>query len=143
MGTPDHAKARAIGAYNAAADHYDDPANAFWDRFGRRTVERHRLGLDHLECRAGDLLAWGPPDNSRSPRGALACSSRRTRTFGTRFANTGPIGSGYRGTIEQLDAKSRERIRRDNLAQLRDEGVRSLEANVIFARATKGGDTVS
>jgi hypothetical protein len=38
MGTPDHAKARAIGAYNAAADHYGDPANAFWDRFGRRTA---------------------------------------------------------------------------------------------------------
>jgi hypothetical protein len=25
---------------NAAADHYDHPALPFWDRFGRRTVER-------------------------------------------------------------------------------------------------------
>jgi SAM-dependent methyltransferase len=37
------AKTRAREAYNAAADRYDDPANAFWDRFGRGTVER--LGL--------------------------------------------------------------------------------------------------
>jgi SAM-dependent methyltransferase len=26
--------------YNAAADHYDHPAVSFWDRYGRRTVER-------------------------------------------------------------------------------------------------------
>jgi ubiquinone/menaquinone biosynthesis C-methylase UbiE len=26
--------------YNAAADHYDHPALSFWDRFGRRTIER-------------------------------------------------------------------------------------------------------
>ena len=26
--------------YNAAADHYDHPAVSFWDRFGRRTIER-------------------------------------------------------------------------------------------------------
>jgi len=26
--------------YNAAADHYDHPAVSFWDRYGRRTVDR-------------------------------------------------------------------------------------------------------
>jgi SAM-dependent methyltransferase len=26
--------------YNAAADHYDHPALSFWERFGRRTIER-------------------------------------------------------------------------------------------------------
>src|SRR5262245_43788615 len=39
----DEARARAVAAYNAAADAYDDAANSFWARFGRRTVER--LGL--------------------------------------------------------------------------------------------------
>jgi len=34
------AKARAAATYNAASDGYDDPALSFWDRFGRRTVER-------------------------------------------------------------------------------------------------------
>ncbi|MGA8656338.1 MAG: hypothetical protein WB586_09325 [Chthoniobacterales bacterium] len=26
--------------YNAAADHYDHPAVSFWERYGRRTVDR-------------------------------------------------------------------------------------------------------
>ena len=37
------AKTRAAAAYNAAADLFDDPRLSFWDRFGRRTVDR--LGL--------------------------------------------------------------------------------------------------
>lgn len=43
MGTDEDAKRRAAATYNAASDHFDDPANSFWERFGRRTVER--LGL--------------------------------------------------------------------------------------------------
>jgi ubiquinone/menaquinone biosynthesis C-methylase UbiE len=38
--TADEARERAALTYNAAADVYDDPANSFWERFGRRTVER-------------------------------------------------------------------------------------------------------
>jgi ubiquinone/menaquinone biosynthesis C-methylase UbiE len=37
------AQARAAATCNAAADTYDDPANAFWERFGRCTVERLNL----------------------------------------------------------------------------------------------------
>src|SRR4029453_11580492 len=37
------AKKKAATTYNAAADFYDHPANTFWERYGRRTVER--LGL--------------------------------------------------------------------------------------------------
>jgi ubiquinone/menaquinone biosynthesis C-methylase UbiE len=49
--TPKDAKTRAATAYNAASDHYDDPANSYWERYGRRTVERLNLksgsrGLD-------------------------------------------------------------------------------------------------
>lgn len=43
MGTPEEAKSKAATTYDAAADTYDDPANTFWERFGRRTVDR--LGL--------------------------------------------------------------------------------------------------
>ena len=43
MTTPEDAKAKAAATYNAAADRYDDPANSFWERFGRATVERLRL----------------------------------------------------------------------------------------------------
>ncbi len=46
------------------------------------------------------------------------------------------LGSGYRGTIERLDEKSRERVRQDNLNFIRESGVRSVEANVIYGVAT-------
>lgn len=45
MATPDDARAKAASTYNAAADYYDEPANSFWERFGRATVERLRLPL--------------------------------------------------------------------------------------------------
>jgi|TARA_B100000809_G_scaffold261894_1_gene311701 ubiquinone/menaquinone biosynthesis C-methylase UbiE len=37
------AKTKAAETYNAAADHFDDPPLAFWERIGRRTVERVNL----------------------------------------------------------------------------------------------------
>ena len=40
MDALDEACRRATETYNAAADAYDDPANSFWGRFGRQTVER-------------------------------------------------------------------------------------------------------
>ena len=43
MATGDEAQAKAAATYNVAADSYDDPANAFWDRFGRRTIDRLQL----------------------------------------------------------------------------------------------------
>jgi ubiquinone/menaquinone biosynthesis C-methylase UbiE len=43
MTTLEDAKKKAATTYNAASDYYDHPANTFWGRYGRRTVER--LGL--------------------------------------------------------------------------------------------------
>jgi ubiquinone/menaquinone biosynthesis C-methylase UbiE len=40
MANPDSPQVQLERTYNAAADHYDHPALSFWDRFGRRTVER-------------------------------------------------------------------------------------------------------
>ena len=37
------AKLKAATTYNAAADHFDDGPLAFWDRYGRATIERLRL----------------------------------------------------------------------------------------------------
>ena len=47
------------------------------------------------------------------------------------------LGSGYRGTVEQLDGQSREHLREVNFAFVRASGVESVEANVIYAVATK------
>jgi ubiquinone/menaquinone biosynthesis C-methylase UbiE len=37
------AQEKAAATYNAAADAFDHPVNVFWDRYGRRTVERLHL----------------------------------------------------------------------------------------------------
>ena len=42
----DPAKLKAEATYNAAADHFDDGPLAFWDRYGRRTVEGSRSHRD-------------------------------------------------------------------------------------------------
>ena len=47
------------------------------------------------------------------------------------------LGSGYRGTVEQLEAHDRERIREANLDFVRRSGITSIEANAIYAVATK------
>jgi ubiquinone/menaquinone biosynthesis C-methylase UbiE len=47
------AKAKAAATYNAAADHFDDAPLAFWDRYGRRTVERLGLAEGALVLDAG------------------------------------------------------------------------------------------
>jgi hypothetical protein len=45
-------KLKAETTYNAAADHFDDGPLAFWDRYGRRTVE-----LSDISTRETDLTA--------------------------------------------------------------------------------------
>lgn len=37
------AKLKAEKTYNAASDNFDAEPLAFWDRYGRRTIERMRL----------------------------------------------------------------------------------------------------
>jgi ubiquinone/menaquinone biosynthesis C-methylase UbiE len=48
------------------------------------------------------------------------------------------LGSGYRGTLDQLDAGAQASVREANLSYIRDSGIRSVEANVVYAVATKG-----
>ena len=267
MGTPDDAKTKAASTYNSAADYYDHPANFFWVRFGRRTVERLQLplgarvldvccgsgasaipaaeavgpdgsvlgidlaenllalarskanqrGLKNIQFRSGDMLDLGLPDASFDavicvfgiffvpdmksglralwrlvrPGGKLAVTTWGPRFFepvNTTFWNsiravrpelykgfnpweriTEPsavrslfdeagvaqpevvaeqgscqlaspedwwvmvLGSGYRGTIEQLNVNDRERVRLENLDFIRSNNVRSVEANVVYA----------
>ena len=271
MTTLDDAKARAAATYNAASDTYDDPANTFWARFGRRTIERLGLragdrvldvccgsgasaipaaetvgpsgsvvGIDlsekllelarakarahrlqNVAFRAGDMVDPRVPDShfdavvcvfgiffvpdmpaavralwrALRPGGRLAIT-----TWGPRFlepANTAfwssirevrpdlykgfnpwdricdpaavdgmlreagvegaeaaaesgqhPIaspeawwaavlGTGYRGTLEQLDAAGRERVRAANLGYIRQSGISAVETNVVYAIARK------
>jgi len=271
MAIQGEAQAKAAFTYNAAADRYDDPANSFWARFGRGTIERlglrpgehvldvccgsgasaipaaesvapsgsvigvdlsenllrlarakaQSLGLKNIEFRSADMLALPFPDQHFDavvcvfgvffvPDMASAVRSlwrvlRRggklvITTWGPRFlepANTafwnavrevrpdlyrgfnpwdricdppsvrglldeagvngadvvavsgehpisGPeawwaavLGTGYRGTMEQLDARQRDQVRDVNLKYVRDSGIRSVEVNVVYAVARK------
>jgi ubiquinone/menaquinone biosynthesis C-methylase UbiE len=47
------------------------------------------------------------------------------------------LGSGYRGTIEQLNPAERQKVKEANLAFIRDEKVSAVETNVLYALATK------
>jgi ubiquinone/menaquinone biosynthesis C-methylase UbiE len=271
MRTSEEAKARAARTYNSASDHYDDPANSFWQRFGRRTIERLNLpagarvldvccgsgasaipaaeavgpsgrvlgidlaenllalarakaqnqGLSHAEFRSGDMLDLRLPETSFdavicvfgiffvpevematgelwrrvAPGGKLAIT-----TWGPRFSEplntvfwdsvrdlrpdlykgfnpwdrlieadsvrelfascgardievvaehgTHPLrspedwwsvvlGSGYRATIEQLDADSLEEVRRKNFDYVRESQVKEVETNVIYGTARR------
>ena len=47
------------------------------------------------------------------------------------------LGSGYRGTIEQLNLAERQKVKKANLAFIRDEKISAVETNVLYALATK------
>jgi ubiquinone/menaquinone biosynthesis C-methylase UbiE len=271
MNRLDEARERALATYNAAADSYDDVANSFWHRFGRRTIERLDLkrgaevldvccgsgasaipaaqvvgpegsvlgidlaerllevarakakvhGLENVEFRAGDMVDLRLPESSFDavvcvfgiffvpdmtaavrelwkvvrPGGKLAITTWGPRFFepgNTAFWNavrdvapdlhksfnpwdricdpqsvqglladagiehsqawaeagqhpipspeawwSAVLGSGYRGTLERLDAQGRDHVRAVNTAFIQDQGIRSVEANVVYAVATK------
>jgi len=271
MSTPEDAKQKAAGTYNAASDFYDHPVNSFWERYGRETVVRLRINpgahildvccgsgasaipaaeavgpqgfilgvdlaenlltlarakakdrdLNNIEFRTGDMLdlqlstigfdavicvfgiffvpdmqgvvrelwrhvrpggqlaitTWGPrffePVNTafwhavRSARPDLYKGfnpwDRISQAEALRelFVQGGAevpdvateltshalgsaedwwpmvLGTGYRGTIEQLDAEARSRVRQQCLDFIRATGVQSVEANVLYASATK------
>jgi len=269
--TAHEARARAARTYNSAADIYDDPANSFWERFGRRTVERLQLrtgasvldvccgsgasalpaaaivgpsgtvlgvdladrlldnarakakarGLRNVQFRVGDMLDLQIPDAQFDAvvcvfgiffvpdmplalrllwervrlGGKLAITTWGPRFFepatsafwstiqkerpdlykgfnpwdricdpqslGALFTDAGianpdvvaesdrhsisspeawwaaVLGSGYRGTVDQLNAAARERVRAANFDYIRNSEIQSVEANVIYAVAEK------
>jgi SAM-dependent methyltransferase len=47
------------------------------------------------------------------------------------------LGSGYRGTIEQLTEAEQETVKRANMAFITDEKISGVETNVLYALATK------
>lgn len=267
----DDAKTKAATTYNAASDYFDHPANTFWGRYGRRTVERLQLapgarvldvccgsgasaipaaemvgpngsvvgvdlaenllelarakakqrGLSNIEFRSGDMTNLAFDDGSFDAvvcvfgiffvpdmQAALTELKRVLRTggklaittWGPRFFEpatsafwtsvrtvrpdlykgfnpwdrisevddlrslllsadlTDPtivaetddqplnspedwwavvMGSGYRGTVDQLSREDQERVRTENIEFIRESALQSLEANVVYAVAVK------
>lgn len=267
MSESEEARKKAATTYNAASDYYDHPANTFWGRYGRRTVERLGLatgehvldvccgsgasaipaaeivgadgavvgvdlaenllelarakakqrGLTNIQFRSGDLMylpfedgsfdtavcvfgIFFVPDMEAALReiGRVVHDGGRVAitTWGPRFFEPGStafwdsirdvrpdlykgfnpwdrisevdsvlqllagaglsqlegvaesgsqsvgepedwwamiMGSGYRGTVEQLSPEDRERVHRANLDFIERTSLRELEANVIYA----------
>ena len=65
------AKAKAASTYDAAADHFDDEPLAFWERIGRRTVERLALsaGANVLDVGCGTGASALPAAEAVGPNG--------------------------------------------------------------------------
>ena len=47
------------------------------------------------------------------------------------------LGSGYRGTVEQLNLAERQNVKEANLAFIHDENISAVETNALYALATK------
>jgi hypothetical protein len=47
------------------------------------------------------------------------------------------LGGGYRGTIDQLDLATQERVKQKNLDFLRTNQVHALDVSVLYAIAQK------
>ena len=69
----DDAKLRAAATYNAAADNFDAPALSFWDRLGRRTIERLSLqrGTAVLDACCGAGASAIPAAEAVGPSGRV------------------------------------------------------------------------
>jgi ubiquinone/menaquinone biosynthesis C-methylase UbiE len=67
------AKAKAAATYDAAADHFDDEPLAFWERIGRRTVERLALatGAKVLDVGCGTGASALPAAEAVGPNGSV------------------------------------------------------------------------
>lgn len=67
------AQSRAAATYNAAADAYDDANNTFWDRFGRRTIDRVALqrGTKVLDVCCGSGASAIPAAQAVGPEGSV------------------------------------------------------------------------
>ena len=138
MTTPalDEAKARAAATYNAAADHYDDEANAFWQRFGQRTIERLQLapGAHVLDVCCGSGASALPAAAAVGPTGSvlgvdlaenmLALARVKAERRGLRNAEF-RVGDMLALPID------------DNAAYIRSERIDRVEANVVYAVARK------
>jgi ubiquinone/menaquinone biosynthesis C-methylase UbiE len=116
-----------------------EPANsAFWDAVGAVRPELQR--------------SFNPWERISEPSGLQDMLAESGVYTGHIIAESGShplqspedwwkiaMGSGYRGTLEQLDAESFAQVRTANLSRLYKEQVQAITTNVVYAIAGKSG----
>ena len=135
MSTRQDAKTRAAIAYNAASDHYDDPANSFWGRFGRRTIERLGLkrGARVLDVCSGSGASAIPAAETVGPEGRVVGIDLAEDLLKLARAKAKNCG------IENLHFEQGDLLDLGfGDSEFDDEsGIQSVEANVVYGVATK------
>jgi ubiquinone/menaquinone biosynthesis C-methylase UbiE len=73
MSTSNEAQKKAAATYNAAADFFDHPANSFWDRYGRRTIDLLSLSAGErvLDVCCGSGASAIPAAQAVGPTGSV------------------------------------------------------------------------
>jgi ubiquinone/menaquinone biosynthesis C-methylase UbiE len=119
------------------ASNFCKPASdAFWRLIGNIRPDLHK-----------GFNPWDRIDSPASLRGVFDQAGIASPTI-TREDRLHPIksaedwwtivlGSGYRGTIEQLNLAERQKVKEANLAFIRDEKISAIETNVLYALAAK------
>jgi len=107
--TQPNVKATTAATYDAAADLFDAPVNAFWDRIGRRAVERMSLkrGAHVLDACCGSGASAIPAAEAVGPSGRVMGIDLAEKLLGLARAKTlrrGLAHADFRlGDIEALD----------------------------------------
>ena len=107
--------------WEAVRTHRPDLHKVFnpWDRVGEPGLLRHLL----REGGAGKAV--------------VQCESCQHQLGSPEDWWTIVMGSGYRGTIDQMDETTREEVRSLCLRRIADEDIRSIQASVLYAVAEK------
>ena len=139
------AKAKAAATYDAAVDHFDDEPLTFWDRIGRRTVERLALSLSAqvLDVGCGTGASALPAAQAVGPSGRVVgvdLSARlprqggRARLTDVEFRIGDMTSSGY--PDQSFDA-DRGADQSGQCHWLKENKVDRLETNAIYAIGRK------
>jgi ubiquinone/menaquinone biosynthesis C-methylase UbiE len=115
---------------------FEPASTAFWDSV--RTV------------RADLYKSFNPWDRISEPeslrlllKGTGATKVEVSAETGTQPVNSAEdwwsmiLGTGYRGTVDQLESDEYEKVRHENLDFISSANVRSIEANVVYGVATR------
>ena len=115
---------------------FEPATSAFWDSIKKERPDLYK-GFNPWD-RICDPMSWSAlfaeagianPD--------VAAESGRHSISSPEAWWVAVLGSGYRGTVDQLDAAARERVRAANFEFIRNSGTTSVEANVVYAVAQK------